>query len=488
MLRIADLHSQSNQEAEMSGRILIVDDERDMLALLNRILSSAFAHDIMQTDDPMQVPDLLKNNHFEVVITDLKMPHRNGIQVLEMVKEKDKTTAVILMTAYGSIESAIEATRKGAYDYITKPFRKERILHVVEKAINWQHLQKENVYLREKLEGKPQPPALLGTSAAMARLHSQIERVAGTSATVLVTGESGTGKELVARAIHAHSLRKTAPFIPIDCSTIPETIIESELFGHVKGSFTGAIRDKKGLLEEADTGTLFLDEIGDLNPGMQVKLLRVLQEGQFKPVGSNTIRKVDLRFITATNRNLSELIKRGEFREDLFYRLNVINIHLPPLRDRMEDIPLLASHFTQKYCLIHGKKVKGVSPDGMNHLMRREWPGNIRELENVLERGVIMATGEVLHAEDLAPPDAFPSTGSVAPSPTEDIFAMPLKEAKDRLLEEFQAQYIAKALARHGGNVSQAARESGVKRQYLHRLMRETNLDSKAFKKPHPPE
>lgn len=472
----------------MSGKILIVDDEKDMLALLARILTGAFDLDLMQIDDPLQVPDLLKNNRFEVVITDLKMPHRNGIQILEMVKEKDKTTAVIIMTAYGSIESAIEATRKGAYDYITKPFRKERILHVVEKAINWQRLQKENVYLREKLEGKPQFPALLGTSVAMDRLHHQIDRVAGTSATVLITGESGTGKELVARAVHSHSLRKSNPFIPIDCSTIPESIIESELFGHVKGSFTGAIRDKKGLVAEADGGTLFLDEIGDLSVGMQVKLLRLLQEGQYKPVGSNAIQKADIRFITATNRNLSELIKRGEFREDLFYRLNVINIHLPPLRERMEDIPVLATHFTEKYCVIHAKKVKGLSPGGMNHLMRREWPGNIRELENVIERGVIMATGDVLQEQDLAPTDAFPSTGTVAPPATGDFFAMPLKEAKDRLIEEFQAQYIAKALARHGGNVSQAARDSGVKRQYLHRLMRDTNLDSKTFKKPHPPE
>lgn len=474
----------------MSGRILLVDDEKDMLVLLRRILASSFAHELIEADDPVQVPALLKNNSFDVVITDLKMPHQNGIQILEMVKDKDPTTAVIIMTAYGSIESAIEATRKGAYDYITKPFRKERILHVVEKAITWQRLQKENVYLREKLAGKPQFSTLLGTSAAMTHLHHQIERVADTSATVLITGESGTGKELVARAIHSHSRRRSAPFIPIDCSTIPETIIESELFGHVKGSFTGAIRDKKGLVEEADTGTLFLDEIGDLSSAMQVKLLRVLQEGQFKPVGSNAIRRVDIRFLTATNRNLVELIKQGRFREDLFYRLNVINIHLPPLRDRMEDIPLLAEHFTKKYCLIHGKKVRGVSPDGMNHLMGREWPGNVRELENVIERGIIMATGDTLEAEDLIPVTAFPATGAPTPPVTtaNDLFTMPLKEAKDRLLDEFQTQYIARALARHGGNVSQAARESGVKRQYLHRLMRDTKLDSKTFKKPHPPE
>jgi DNA-binding NtrC family response regulator len=472
----------------MSERILIVDDEKDMLALLERILSGKTSLLVTITDDPLQVPELLKRNNYEVVITDLKMPQCNGIQILEMVKQKDETTAVIIMTAFGSIESAIDATRKGAYDYITKPFRKEIILHVVEKALRWQRLQKENFYLREKLEGKPQSPALLGDSAAMERLHGQIDRIARTSATVLITGESGTGKELVARAVHVQSLRKTKPFVPIDCSTIPESIIESELFGHVRGSFTGAIRDKKGLVEEASSGTLFLDEIGDLSVTMQVKLLRLIQEGEFKAVGSNAIRKVDIRFIAATNQNLQEQIKKGAFREDLFYRLNVINIHIPPLRERMEDIPILSNHFIEKYSVIHGKKVKGISREALDHLLMRDWPGNIRELENVIERGVIMAIGDMLLEEDLLTTDSLAPTRPVPPHHGDDIFTMPFKEAKDRLLDEFQAQYIARALARHGGNVSQAARDSGVKRQYLHRLMRETNIASKAFKKPEPAE
>jgi DNA-binding NtrC family response regulator len=468
----------------MSEKILIVDDEQDMLALLKRILSGKLPHEITVTDDPLKVPALLTRNNYEVVITDLRMPQRDGIQILEMVKQKDQTTAVIIMTAYGSIESAIEATRKGAYDYITKPFRKELILHIVQKAVKWRRLQKENVYLREKLEGKPHSPALLGSSAAMEKLHGNIDRVAKTSATVLITGESGTGKELVARAVHAHSLRRTNPFVPIDCSTIPESIIESELFGHLKGSFTGAIRDKKGLVEEADCGTLFFDEIGDLSVAMQVKLLRLLQEGEYKPVGGNSIRKVDIRFIAATNRNLAEQIKKGEFREDLFYRLKVIDIHIPPLRERMEDIPILAGHFVDKYSVIHEKKVKGISQEALYHLMLRDWPGNIRELENVIERGVIMATGDILIEEDLLNTESLSPRSDSSDHPMEDIFTLPFKEAKDRLIEEFQVQYIARALARHGGNVSQAAKDSGVKRQYLHRLMRETNIDSRTFKKP----
>jgi len=472
----------------MAGKILVIDDEKDMLVLLKRILSGKTPHLVEVTDDPLQVDELLEKNHYDIVMTDLKMPQRDGIQVLELVKEKNQDTAVIIMTAYGTIESAIEATRKGAFDYITKPFRKERILHIVEQAMKWQHLQKENTYLREQLEGQSLFPALIGTSSAMQRLHSQIDRVAKTSATVLITGESGTGKELVARAIHNHSLRKEKPFIPISCSTIPESIIESELFGHLRGSFTGALRDKKGLVEEAGQGTLFLDEIGDLSPVLQVKLLRLIQEGEYKAIGSNTIRKVDIRFITATHQNLPERIRNGEFREDLYYRINVINIHLPPLRERLEDIPLLAHNFLQKYNLLHNKKIEKLSREVTDHLMQRDWPGNVRELENVIERGVIMGLGNVLQVSDLtisAP--AFcpypPPNGVTVAAPNEEIFSLPFKEAKDKLIDEFQTQYISKVLAKHAGNVSQAARESGLKRQYLHRLMRDTNVDAKAYKK-----
>ena len=285
--------------------------------------------------------------------------------------------------------------------------------------------------------------------------------------------------------MHELSPRKDKPFIPVNCSAIPESIIESELFGHVRGAFTGAVKDKKGLVEEANHGTLFLDEIGDLSMGMQVKLLRLLQEGEYKPVGSNAIRKVDIRFVAATNQNLAESIRTGGFREDLFYRLNVINIHLPPLRDRLEDIPLLASHFLEKYNVLHGKNVARIGRQAMDYLMAREWPGNVRELENLIERGVIMSAEDTLLMEDLANSDALaPPPPAAEPASTEDIFSMPFKEAKDRLLEDFQTQYISRVLARHAGNVSQAAKESGLKRQYLHRLMRETNLESRNFKKP----
>jgi DNA-binding NtrC family response regulator len=325
----------------------------------------------------------------------------------------------------------------------------------------------------------------------MQRLQGQIEQVAKTTATILITGESGTGKELVARAIHFHSLRKDKVFTPLDCSTIPESLIESELFGHLRGSFTGAMKDKKGLVEETRHGTLFLDEIGDLSPAMQVKLLRLLQEGEYKVIGENRIRKVDIRFIAATHQNLPEKIRKGEFREDLFYRLNVINIQLPPLRERKDDIALLAHHFLQKYSTLNGKSFQGFAAEAMEHLMRQEWPGNVRELENVMERGVILAAGNTLRTADLAVSGQLSLAPSAPQMAAQDFYSMPFKEAKDRLIEKFHAEYIAKALGRHDGNVSQAAKESGLKRQYLHRLMRDVHVDAKTFKKPgnaEPPE
>ncbi len=465
--------------------ILALDDEQDMLALLARIISEKSSHGLTTLSDPSALTQLLQDKFFDVVLTDLKMPGKNGIQVLEEVKQKSPRTEVIIMTAYGTIDSALSATRKGAFDYITKPFRKERILHVIEQALNWQRLQKENISLRQKLEEKSTFPTLVGSTLAMRSLHDEIRTVAKTSATVLITGDSGTGKELVARALHSQSLRSGQQFIPIDCSTIPESIIESELFGHVKGSFTGAIRNKKGMVEEANHGTLFLDEIADLSPAMQVKLLRLLQEGEYKVVGSNAICKVDIRFIAATNQNLSEKIRKGEFREDLYYRLNVINIRLPALSERRDDIPPLANHFLAKYNSLHSKNVKRISDELMQHLLERNWRGNVRELENVIERGVIMAAGDSLELTDALSFGQAPKSCSQELSQSPDLFSIPFKEAKDKLIDRFHSEYITRVLSRNDGNVSKAARESGLKRQYLHRLIRDIKLDSKSFKKDH---
>jgi DNA-binding NtrC family response regulator len=464
----------------MAERILIIDDETDMLELLKRIIEDKTPYQVTVTPDPLAVPQILEENPFDLIITDLNMPGQNGIELLETLRAKDDQIPIVILTAYGTIESAVEAMQKGAFSYITKPVKKEEILLTIEKAFNFQRLARENLNLRNELEEKLKFPFLIGKSPIMEKVYQRIMQVAKTSATVLITGESGTGKELAAKTLHFHSQRRHKNFVAVNCSAIPETLIESELFGHLKGAFTGAIRDKKGLVEEADRGTLFLDEIGDLNLIMQTKLLRLLQEGEFKPVGSSKTLTADIRYIAATNQDLMEKVRKKEFREDLYYRLNVIQIVLPPLRERREDIPVLAHHFLEKYAGLNQKRIQGFSPEALELLVHRDWPGNIRELENVIERGVILSTGEVLQVPDLFPEDQpVPSVFKIQ----EDIFHYPFKEAKGNILSTFHAEYLRRVLAKHGGNVSLAAKECGLKRPYLHRLMRENHIEAKEFRK-----
>jgi len=463
----------------MPEKILIVDDEVDMLELLKRIIEDKTPYRVATTSDPLDVPKILEETSFDLLVTDLRMPGLSGIELLEGIRQKHDHLPVIVITAYGTIESAVEAMQKGAFSFITKPFKKEEILIGIEKALEFQRLKKENLSLKQALDGQGKYPFLIGSSPVMEKVLQRILQVAKTAATILVTGESGTGKELAAKTIHFHSQRKDKNFVAVNCSALPETLIESELFGHLKGSFTGAIRDKKGLVEEADGGTLFLDEIGDLNLIMQTKLLRLLQEGEYKPVGSAKTFTADVRFITATNHDLIEQVRKKEFREDLFYRINVIQIVMPPLRDRKEDIPLLARHFIDKFNRINQKTIKGIAPEAMNVMGARDWPGNIRELENVIERGVILSLSEMLQVSDLFPAD----------QPTifnfdlhEDVFQAPFKDAKDQVIANFHAEYIRRVLARFGGNVSLAAKECGLKRPYLHRLMKESDIKAKAYR------
>jgi DNA-binding NtrC family response regulator len=463
----------------MAERILIVDDEIDMLELLKRIIEDKTSYQVVITPDPLAVPQILEENIFDLVITDLRMPGQSGLELLQIIREKDDQIPIVILTAFGTIESAVEAMQKGAFSYITKPFKKEEILLTIDKAFNFQRLTKENISLRNQLEEKLKFPFLIGKSPLMEKVYQRIMQVARASATVLITGESGTGKELAAKTLHFHSQRKEKNFVAINCSAIPETLIESELFGHLKGSFTGAIRDKKGLVEEADRGTLFLDEIGDLNLVMQTKLLRLLQEGEYKPVGSSKTLIADIRFIAATNQDLMEKVGKKEFREDLFYRLNVIQIVLPPLRERKEDILILAQHFLEKYCRFNQKEIRGIASEALEVLIRRDWPGNIRELENVIERGVILSRTDTLHLSDLFPEDqpmSFPFRIQ------ENIFLSPFKEAKENILNNFHIEYIRRVLAKHGGNVSLAAKECGLKRPYLHRLMRDNDIKSKNYR------
>jgi DNA-binding NtrC family response regulator len=463
----------------MPGRILIIDDEKDMLALLKRILTEETGHEVVTETNPMTALDLFKEKPFDLVITDLKMPRMDGIKVLETVKKVSPDVSVVILTAFATIETAVDAIRKGAYDYITKPFRRERILLTVDKVMKWQEVVRENLSLRKALAEKEVFPLMIGSTPVMKDLLERIRQVAPTMATVLITGASGTGKELVARAIHQHSLRGNRKFVTVNCTAIPEQVIESELFGHLKGSFTGAWKDKRGLVEEADEGTLFLDEIGDLNTNMQTKLLRLLQEGEYKPVGSVNTRKADIRFIAATNHNLKADIGEKRFREDLFYRLNVIQVEMPSLKERRKDIPLLSYHFLRKYARANQKDILEISPEAMQALVSRDYPGNVRELENIIERGVIFCTSKSLTLKDL---HLDPEGEALYPNLNEEAASLSFKDAKEQMISLFHRQYIMSLLHHSGGNISKAAEAAGIQRQYLHRLMKEAGIEAEQFK------
>ena len=463
----------------MDGRILIVDDEKDMLVLLKRIIEEKTSHIVETEYDPLKVVELLRKQQFDIIITDLKMPKMDGIAILDMVKNIQPSAVVVIMTAYATIETAVEATRKGAFDYISKPFRKERILITIDKAMAWQKLTRENITLKKSLRQKKGSLPIIGSSPAIMSIITMIDQVAKSTATVLISGESGTGKELAARAIHYSSHRKDKPFITVNCTAMPEQIIESELFGHIKGSFTGAWKDKRGIVEEANQGTLFLDEIGDLNMAMQAKLLRLLQEGEYKPVGGLITKQADIRFVVATNQNLKKLIEAKQFREDLFYRLNVINLHLPSLKDRKEDIPILAHHFLKKFKLLNDKKISGIDPEAISALMSKSWPGNIRELENCIERGAILCQSDIIKISDILPQEPVAHTSPVF---DHSIYTLPFKEAKEIIIKSFHNKYINWILQQNKGNISKAAEQAELQRQYLHRLIKEENINAEIFK------
>lgn len=465
---------------KMAGRILIVDDEADMLQLLKRIISEESDHVVVTESDSRKALERFSQEPFDMVLTDLKMPKMDGVQLLGALKALRADVSVVIMTAYATIETAVEATRKGAYDYITKPFRRERILMTIDKVMKWQAVIKENQTLRDALAEKKNSATLVGSSPAMASIFERIRQAAPTMATVLITGPSGTGKELVAQAIHRNSARRERKMVTINCTAIPENVLESELFGHVRGAFTGAWKDKQGLVEAAHKSTLFLDEIGDLSPILQTKLLRLLQEGEYKPVGGVTTHIADLRFIAATNHDLEQAISERRFREDLYYRLAVIHIALPLLRERKEDIPLLCHYFLAKYAKINQKEIPTIAEEAMGALVNREYPGNVRELENIIERGTIFCNSRTLNLKDLglnhqqAPP--------FFPSPDQEVLGLTFREAKEKMIHHFHKEYVQKLLSESGGNVSKAAEKAGIQRQYLHRLIKEAQINADTFK------
>jgi two-component system response regulator PilR (NtrC family) len=387
------------------------------------------------------------------------MPDVDGMVVLEQTKRLHPDTQVIVVTAFATTETAIAAMKAGAYDYLTKPFKVDEVSLVVDRALERRSLARDNLALRDEIKGRYKLDRLLGKSPPMQRVFDTIKKTAPGRASVLLVGESGTGKELAARALHELSQRADRPFVAVNCGAIPETLLESELFGHVKGSFTGAHVDKQGLFEAAHSGTLLLDEVAELPVAMQVKLLRVLQERKVKPVGGVVEREVDVRIVAATNRDLETEVEKGTFRQDLFYRLDVIRIRLPPLRERREDLPLLVDHFLRKFSAEHGCKVAGVDPEAMQALMAYHFPGNVRELENLIERAVILATGDRLAL------DAFPSLGrlsAAAPSLTNAPLVPESGLDLERVVEDFERSIIISALERTGGNRTEAARLLGV--------------------------
>lgn len=438
--------------------LLIIDDEKNMRWLLERTFKS-LGHQVITAADGREGLDAVRAGRPDLVLTDLKMPGLDGMAVLQQIKELQPELPVIVITAYGSVETAIAAMKLGAVDYITKPFDVEEMKILVEKALAQQSLRREVAYLREELQEKTGFGDIVGTGEKMRQVFDLIARVAPSHASVLITGESGTGKELVARAIHAHSPRRDGPFIQVNCAALPETLLESELFGHEKGAFTGAVARRLGRFELANGGTLFLDEIGEMSPTVQAKLLRVLQDKTFERVGGIDTIRVNVRIVAATNRDLAAMIKEGTFREDLYYRLNVVRIHLPPLRERREDIPLLVRRFLRKYD--PKGRYKEVTAAAMSALTAYRWPGNIRELENVIERATIITPGEVIGLEQLPPEITCPEAPAAAGGFCLDIPATGIS------LDEVERTLLQKALDMAGGNQTKAAKLLGISRYAL---------------------
>ncbi len=455
------------EEAHAKPRILVVDDEPSMRDML-RIVLRRDGYDVVVAEDGRQALGVLERERVDLLLSDIRMADISGVDVLRAAKQANRDIVAFMMTAFASTETAVEAMRLGAVDYFTKPFSMDELRLKVRQHVEASRLKQENVLLKRVLNTSHSFSSIIGRSEPMLAVFKMVDTIAKTSSTVLITGESGTGKDLVARAIHFNSLRRDHPFVALNCGAIPETLLESELFGHMRGAFTGADQNKKGLLEVADRGTIFLDEIGEMNALMQVKLLRVLQERRFRRLGGTDEVRADVRVIAATNQELPRLVADGRFREDLFYRINVIGLHLPPLRDRLEDIPLLADHFLAKFSGHMEKPVRAISREAHERLMAYRWPGNVRELENAIERAVAVEQTPTLLPESL-PPYVRPDDDRIAQEgpetiPTELRDFPALQEGFDLEArgEDFYRHYIALALERSGGVQTKAAELLGM--------------------------
>ena len=447
-------------------RILVVDDEESIRMMLRAVLEEE-GYEIIEAADGPEAVKAVEQNPLDLILLDIRMTTMDGIETLTEIRKISPFVPVLMMTAYATVKTAVEALKAGAFEYLAKPLDIEELKILVQKALEYYRLREENLTLKERLGSRFDFSRIIGKGRKMKELFDFLAQVAPSEATVLILGESGTGKELVANAIHHNSPRTQQPFVKVACAALPETLLESELFGHEKGAFTGAIARREGRFQAAHRGTIFLDEVGEMSPAIQTKLLRVLQEREFEPVGSSRTAKVDVRVIAATNKDLGKEIREGRFREDLFYRLNVIPIHLPPVRERKEDIPALANHFLSLYREKNKKEIKEISPKALDLLIRHDWPGNIRELENCLERAVIVARGELL-----APADLPPAIQNL-PAGKEDA-EIPFPAGIS--LQEAEKALILKTLEDAGGNRSRAAEILGINRRTLQMKLKEYGM------------
>ncbi|MDO9308381.1 MAG: sigma-54 dependent transcriptional regulator [Deltaproteobacteria bacterium] len=461
--------------------ILVVDDEAVIRDGLQRTLAGD-RFEVETCKSGHAAIELLQDKEYDLIITDLKMPGMNGIEVLKAVKGLQPDIPVIMITGYATVDTAVEAMKNGATDYITKPFTPQQILEKIERSLEQRSVMIDDMFLKKEITSHHGFDAFVGESREMQKVYRRIIQVASSDSTVLITGESGTGKELVARAIHRNSPRREQPFVALDCSSLAENLLESELFGHVKGSFTGAIQTKMGLFRVADGGTLFLDEVANISMSTQAKLLRVLQERMVTPIGGTQPIPINIHLVAATNRSLKSMVSEGSFREDLFFRLNIIPIDLPPLRERKGDISLMISHFMRKYNADFGKQIRGMAPDAMAFLEEYPFPGNVRELENTIERAVVLAEGDIIHKEDL---ELAERDGQESPVPSAYVptSAEELKEMKrhirDKAVEDIEKAFVISALERNNWNVTHAAEETGILRPNFQGMLKRLGISIK---------
>ncbi len=457
------------------NRILLVDDSAENLELLS-VLIERNDWDYDTADSGISALRKFENNYYNLVLADLMMPQMNGLELLDRIKEVWPATEVVIITAHGSIPTAIEAIKKGAYSYLLRPFEPDEVVLMIKKIFELLKIRSENEMLREELSRILKFETIISKSFTMKKIFGLIDSVAPTNSTVLIQGESGVGKELIAKAIHNQSPRANQPFIKVSCAALPEMLLESELFGHEKGAFTGAVGMRKGRFELADNGTLFLDEIGEISQSVQVKLLRAIQELEFERIGGTRTLKTNARIISATNKNLAEEVKKGAFREDLFYRLNVIAMEVPPLRERAEDIALLAYHFLEKYSTEMNKDISGISDEALAVIAGYTWPGNVRELQNAIERAVVLTKNKAIEIEDL--PDNIRPLATSVIIPEDDPEEMPpLRKAKSI----WEKSYLEKALLRHKGNISRTAEAIELARKNLQDKIKQHGIDTSRF-------